>query len=90
MPNYPYTVHSTNCVEIWSGGPLTVDSTGTHNGEVNADSGGGGNSGTGWIDLYAKGDISILGDSSGSGPFAVHATGWAAPAATVRRAGWSP
>ena len=65
--------NSTNCVEIWSGGPLTVDSTGAHNGEVNADSGNGGNSGTGWIDLFAEGDISIVGNSVA--PYAVHADG---------------
>ena len=72
LANYPYAVHSTNCVEIW-GQNILIDSTGTHNGEVSADSGGGGNGGTGWIDLYAQKNLTIAGNAGS--PYAVHADG---------------
>jgi hypothetical protein len=50
----------TGCVEIWAGTTVTIDATGTHKGEVNADIGfSGGNQGRGWIDIYANGDITI-------------------------------
>jgi hypothetical protein len=65
---------STACVEVWAGNSLTINSTGVHKGEVNADTGqSGGATGIGWIDLFARGDINIIGDSAI--PFAVHANG---------------
>ncbi|MDP9212076.1 MAG: hypothetical protein M3N59_02255, partial [bacterium] len=65
-------VNSTACVEIWAGGDLVIDSTGVHKGEVNADTAqSGGIQGIGWIDLIARGDITINGDSTGV--FAIHA-----------------
>ena len=61
---------STACVEVWSGGSLTINSTA----EINADSGSsGGNAGANWIDLFARGRISIL--ANDVEPFAVHAKG---------------
>lgn len=66
--------NSTGGVEVWAGNTILIDSTGSHNGEVNADIGiTGGNTGIGWIDLFARNDITIIGDSSG--PFAVHTNG---------------
>jgi hypothetical protein len=66
--------NSTACVEIVGGNSVTIDATGSHNGEVNADTGGpGGSEGTGWIDIYSKGPISIIGNVVA--PFAVHANG---------------
>jgi hypothetical protein len=60
------------CVEVWSGGSLEINSTPPHTGEVNADTGmSGGDICCAWIDLFARGDVSIVGDSSG--PYAVHA-----------------
>jgi hypothetical protein len=63
---------STACVEVWAGDMLTVDSTDDNNGEINADTGHspGGSTGTSWIDLFARGDIQIFGDT-----YAVHANG---------------
>lgn len=65
---------STSCVEVWAGNSLTIrrDVPGL-NGEINADTGIGGtpNLGIGWVDLFARGDISIL---SAADP-AVHANG---------------
>ena len=61
-PDKPTT--TTACIEIWSGGTLTVNPTA----ELNADTGGGGNLGTSWIDLFARGDILIDGDAAA--PFA--------------------
>ena len=59
--------NSTACVEIWSGGPLLIDSV-AHNGEVNADVGqSGGPEGLGWIELLAVGDVTIIGDASAAG-----------------------
>src|SRR5580765_3346009 len=53
--------NSTACVEIWSGTTVVIDSTGTHFGEVTADTAtSGGISGHGWIDILAQGDISII------------------------------
>ncbi len=58
-------------VEIWAG-TILIDKTGTHKGEINANlQGGGGTQGTSWIDLFAAGDITIIGAKSGN--FAVHA-----------------
>ena len=60
------------CVEIWSGGTLTIDSTGVLKGEINADTAqSGGANCCAWIDLFALGDIRIKGDTTGV--FAVHA-----------------
>jgi len=57
---------STGCLEIWSGTTLTIDSTGTHKGEVHADVGfAGGSSGQGWIDLLANGNI-LINDGAGN------------------------
>jgi hypothetical protein len=59
-------VESSACVEIWAGTTLTIDSTGTHKGEINADVGfSGGTSGRGWIDILANGDI-LLNDGTGN------------------------
>ena len=62
---------STAGVEIWADELLLIDSTGTHNGEVKADLTAG-SSRRSWIDLFAAGEITIIGGSTG--PFAVHAT----------------
>ena len=67
--------NSTACVEVWAGDFLIIDSTGSNNGQVNADTGGsGGSTGTGWIDLFARGDITIKGDIPAT-LFDVHANG---------------
>ncbi len=58
-------------MEIWSGGSLTVDATGVHNGEINVDTSmSGGVQCCAWVDLFARDDIRILGAPSGA--FAVH------------------
>jgi hypothetical protein len=63
--------NSTGCVEIWAGDSLTLDSV-THNGQINADIGLNGQvGGRGWIDMFARGPVLILGDTSGSA-FDVH------------------
>jgi len=80
-------LNSTGCVEIWAGTTLTIDATGTHKGEVNADIGTvGGTGGIGWIEILANGKISII-DGAGNDrsftiagntihtTFAVHANG---------------
>jgi hypothetical protein len=65
---------NTGCVEVWSATTITIDSTAPQNGEVNADIGtAGGSEGRGWIDLFARGDITIIGDTVL--PYAVHANG---------------
>ena len=70
------------CVEIWAGTTLLIDSTGAHNGEVNADTAqSGGTQGRSWIDVLANGAITINGittaPAAGNGDtnpaFAVHA-----------------
>ncbi len=60
------TAHPTNgaagftgCVEIWAKN-VTIDNTGTHNGEVHTD--GIRNPMRGWVDVFAQKDVSILGD----------------------------
>jgi hypothetical protein len=69
-PGHP--ANSTACVEIWSGTTIEIDSNVPHTGEVNADTAlSGGTQGRGWIDLFANGDISVIGDAAGG--FAVHA-----------------
>src|SRR6185295_6815375 len=65
--------NSTACVEIWAGDSLTINSLAPHNGQVNADIGSsGGSNGHSWIDVFARGNIQILGDTSGT-VFTVHA-----------------
>ena len=57
--------NSTACVEIW-GDRITIDSTGTHKGEVNADIGqAGGTTGSSWIDIYARTNVTIT-DGTGN------------------------
>jgi len=57
--------NSTACVEIW-GNTITIDSTGTHHGEVNADIGQSGDAtGRSWIDIYATTKVTIT-DGSGN------------------------
>jgi hypothetical protein len=54
--------NSSACIEIWAGTTLLIDSTGAHNGEVNADTAtAGGTQGGSWIDLLANGAITIRG-----------------------------
>lgn len=63
--------NATGCVEVWAGDSLIVDSL-NHKGEVNADKiGQCGNGKVSWIDLFARGDIQIIGDTVA--PYAVHA-----------------
>jgi uncharacterized repeat protein (TIGR01451 family) len=65
---------STAGVEIWADELLLIDSTGTHKGQVNADLTAGA-SRRSWIDLFARGDIQIVGQAAATGTFfAVHAT----------------
>jgi hypothetical protein len=66
-------VNSTACVELWSFGPIAIDSAGANNGEINADTGfSGGPQGSGWIDILSVGgNIAIAGDAAP--PYAVHA-----------------
>ena len=76
-------LNSGACVEIWAGTTLVIDSTGTHKGEVNADTAtAGGTRGSGWVDLLANDAITITGnptapaaaDNNDTNPaFAVHA-----------------
>lgn len=73
---YPLTgnlVPSTACVEIWAGDSLTIDAK-NHPGQINADTSGGPAT-TSYIDLFARGPITIVGDTLT--PFAVHANGLA-------------
>ena len=74
--------NSLACVEIWAGEntnnpggkAVVIDSRPPHNGEVHADTAtgaGAGTKGTGWVDIFAKGDIEIDGDVAL--PFSVHA-----------------
>src|SRR5262249_2539163 len=65
-------VNAPACVEIWSGGPLTINGVLPHNGEINADTAqSGGTNCCAWIDLFAGGDISSVGPNTGTS--AVHA-----------------
>jgi uncharacterized repeat protein (TIGR01451 family) len=69
-PDKPDT--SPACVEVWSGGPLTITSTPPHNGEINVDTAqSGGVLCCGWVDLIARDAIQINGDTAA--PFSVHA-----------------
>ena len=63
--------NSTACVEIWSGGTLTINAFDANNGQVNADTAQSGGHQRSWIDMFASGNISIIGDVAGS--YAVHA-----------------
>src|SRR5262245_46270098 len=64
--------NSTSCVEIWAGDSLVINSQAPNNGEVHADTGNsGGPEGLGWIDIFVRGDLTILGDTAA--PYAVHA-----------------
>jgi hypothetical protein len=57
--------NSSACVEIWSGTTLTIDATGTHKGQVNADTGmAGGPNGGGWIDVLANEAITLIGNTT--------------------------
>ena len=58
--------NSTGCIEVWANN-ITVDSSGTNAGELNADTGSspGGVGGTSWIDLFAFTDITIV-DGTGN------------------------
>ena len=61
-------INSTACVEVWSGTTVVIDSTGTHKGEISADTAtSGGIQGHGWIDILANGDITIN-DGTGDDP----------------------
>ncbi len=53
---------STACIEVWSGTAVVIDSlTGQRRGELNADIGfTGGSNGRSWIDVYARGSITVL------------------------------
>jgi hypothetical protein len=64
-PGKPTT--ATVCVEIWSGTTVTIDSTGTHKGEVNADTAipSGGTTGLGWIDVISNLNV-VLQDGAGN------------------------
>jgi hypothetical protein len=72
-PNRPdKPANSRACVEIWAGDSLLIDATGNNNGEIEADTAqSGGIEGRGWIDIFARGPITISGDTAA--PFAVHA-----------------
>ena len=84
LPNTPPTELNGECqpdidnddsntagIEVWAHDGILIDSTGTHNGELNADLTKGENNDT-FIVLYSAGPIDIIGDTTG--PFAVHAT----------------
>ncbi len=63
--------NSTACIEVWAGDALLIDNSGSMNGEVNADTAQSGGHQIAWIDLVARGDITIKNDNSDS--YAVHA-----------------
>ena len=71
--------NTTACVEIWAGKTLTIDSTGSNHGEINANLPLAGAFAVAWIDLFAKGNITI--DGIGTGPYAVGASPYAVHAA---------
>jgi uncharacterized repeat protein (TIGR01451 family) len=72
-PNRPdKPKNASACVEVWSGATLTVDATTGHFGQISADTAqSGGVNCCGWVDLFAQGDITIKGNTTGV--FAVHA-----------------
>ena len=58
-------LNSGACIEIWAGTTLLIDSTGTHKGEVNADTATAGDIlGRSWIDALANGAIIIRGNAT--------------------------
>jgi len=64
---------SNACVEIWSGGPLTIDSKAPNHGQVSADLSGANPAGWNWIELFAVADITINGAPAAPTAFSVHA-----------------
>ena len=81
---------ATACIEVWSGRAVTIDATGLPTGALNADaiaSGGVGGTPTGvcctWIDVFADGDVTVVGAATGT--FALSARQFAgnAPAGQV-------
>jgi hypothetical protein len=62
--------NSTACVEVWSGGPLIINSIPPANGEINVDTAQQGGHQLAWADVFARDFILILGDSAG--PYAIH------------------
>lgn len=67
--NHPYpgkANYFTGCVEIWSATTIVIDRTGGNNGEVSVD---GVVANSSWIDLFARGNITIISDAVG---YAVH------------------
>lgn len=75
-----HPANSEACTEVWSGGKLTIDASGSNRGEVGADTGfSGGVDGTSWVEIFAAGDIKIIGDTNpaqsppATFAFAVHA-----------------
>lgn len=63
--------NSTACVEVWSGGTLTVNAFDANSGQVNADTAQMGGHQIAWIDMFSSGNIKITGDVAA--PYAVHA-----------------
>jgi hypothetical protein len=70
-PNPDPDIGPTACIEVWAGDSLIIDASGPNKGEINADTAQSGGHQIAWIDLFANGPISIIGDTGGS--FAVHA-----------------
>jgi protocatechuate 3,4-dioxygenase beta subunit len=67
----------TGCVEVWAK-DITIDASGAHNGNVNVD--GIRAPMRGWIDLFAVGNLSILGEPAGAPKWAVSADACPPPA----------
>lgn len=63
--------NTTACIQIVSGGNVTIDSNPPHNGEVNADTAQSGGHQIAWIDIFANFNIGIGGSTFGAS--AVHA-----------------
>jgi hypothetical protein len=63
--------NSTACVEIWAGDSLVIDSKAPHNGQINTDTAQAAGFQRSWVDIFARGPITITGDSAA--PYAVHA-----------------
>ncbi len=72
LRNRPHntTIDPMACVEVWSGGSLIIDRTGTRKGEINADTAQSGGTSIAWVDLFARGDITIAGNTT---KYTVHA-----------------
>ena len=56
--------NATACIEVW-GKVITIDSTGSQAGELNADIGNGGTKGSSWIDIYAFSSL-VVDDGAGN------------------------